>query len=50
MKKSTKKSDFIITMLLVLVLVTGLSLLLYPSFSNAWNQMHQTHAIEGYAQ
>jgi len=50
MEKSTKKSDRIITILLMLVLVIGLSLLLYPSFSNAWNQRHQTHAIEGYAQ
>ena len=50
MKKSTKKSDVIITVLLILVLVIGLSLLIYPSFSNAWNQIHQTHAIEGYAE
>ena len=50
MKKSRKKSDIIITILLVLVLVIGLSLLIYPSFSNMWNQFHQTHAIEGYAE
>ena len=50
MKKSTKKSDVIITVFLILVLVIGLSLLIYPSFSNAWNQIHQTHAIEGYAE
>lgn len=50
MKKSTKKTDLIFTILLVLVLIIGLSLLIYPSFSNAWNQRHQTHAIEGYAE
>lgn len=50
MRKSTKKSDFFLTMILILVLVIGLSLLLYPSFSNAWNQRHATHAIEGYAE
>ena len=50
MKKSRKKSDIVITVLLVLVLVIGLSLLIYPSFSNMWNQFHQTHAIEGYAE
>ena len=50
MKKSRKKSDTIITILLVLVLVIGLSLLVYPTFSNMWNQLHQTHAIEGYAE
>ena len=50
MKKSTKKSDFLVTLLLILVLIIGLSLLVYPSFSNAWNQIHQTHAIEGYVE
>lgn len=50
MRKGKKKSDSILTVILILVLVIGLSLLLYPSFSNAWNQRHATHAIEGYAQ
>ena len=50
MKKGTKKSDLVLTVILILVLVIGLSLLLYPSFSNAWNQRYATHAIEGYAE
>lgn len=50
MKKSTKKSDFLSTLILILVLITGLSLLIYPSFSNMWNQRYATHAIEGYAE
>ena len=33
------------TLILILVLVVGLSLLLYPSFSNYWNDLHQTKAI-----
>ena len=46
MKK--KKGNFI-TVLLVLVLLTGLSLLLYPSVSDYWNSFHQTRAISSYA-
>lgn len=37
------------TILLVLVLFIGLSLLLYPSFSDWWNSMHQTRAIVDYS-
>lgn len=42
-----KKGSFS-TIILILVLVTGLSLLLYPTFSNYWNTMHQSKAIEKY--
>lgn len=35
---------------LILMLVIGLSLLLYPSFSDYWNSMHQTRAIASYAE
>ncbi|MBQ3194543.1 MAG: class C sortase [Oscillospiraceae bacterium] len=44
MKKGTLSN-----ILLVLMLVVGLSLLLYPSFSDWWNDMHQTKAIANYA-
>ena len=37
------------TILLILVFVAGLSLLLYPSFSNGWNSFHQSRAITAYA-
>ena len=47
MKK--KKGNFI-TILLVLILLVGLSLLLYPSASNYWNSLHQTKAIANYAE
>lgn len=38
------------TLLLVAVLLVGLSLLLYPSFSDYWNSFHQSQAIASYAQ
>ena len=46
MKK--KKGNF--TTLLILVLLAGLSLLLYPSLSDYWNSFHQTRAIATYAE
>lgn len=36
------------TILLVLMLIIGLSLLLYPSFSDWWNSFNQSHAIANY--
>ena len=39
----------IITIVLVLMLFVGVSLLLYPTVSNYWNSFHQTKAIAGYA-
>ncbi len=42
-----KKGSFS-TIILILVLVVGLSLMLYPSFSNYWNDLHQTKAIADY--
>ena len=47
MKKN--KGNFI-TLLLVLILLAGLSLLLYPSVSDYWNSLHQTRAIATYAE
>lgn len=44
MKK--KRTDI----LLVLILLIGLSLLLYPSFSDYYNSFHQTRAIAHYAE
>ena len=38
------------TILLVIILLIGLSLLLYPSFSDWWNSFHQSHAIASYAE
>lgn len=44
-----RKNGFI-TFILLLVLLLGLSLLLYPTFSDYWNSMHQTKAIATYAE
>lgn len=46
MKKEKKKLANIFP---VLIFVIGLSLLLYPSFSDYWNSFHQSRAIASYA-
>ena len=43
-----KKRDKIYTVALIVVLVTGLFLLLYPSFSDWWNSRVQTKLISNY--
>ena len=43
-----KKINNLITVFLVLILLAGLSLLLYPTFSDWWNSYHQTKAIASY--
>ena len=45
-----KKQANFINALLVLILLVGLSLLLYPSVSDYWNSFHQTRAIASYAE
>lgn len=45
-----KKKDNYVTLLLFLILLAGLSLLLYPSVSDYWNSLHQTRAIATYAE
>lgn len=37
------------TIFLFLILLIGLSLMLYPSFSDWWNSMHQSRAIASYS-
>ena len=44
--KNGKSSNF----LLILIFFAGLSLLLYPSFSDYWNSFHQSRAIASYAE
>ena len=48
MKK--KGNNHITTILLFLILLSGLSLLLYPSVSDYWNSLHQSRAIASYAE
>jgi len=38
------------TIILILIFLAGLSLLLYPSFSDYWNSFHQSRAIASYAE
>ena len=38
------------TIILLLVFVIGLSLLLYPTFSDWWNSMHQSRAVASYVE
>lgn len=45
-----KKSSNFTTIILVLILFVGLSLLLYPSISDYWNSFHQSRAIASYAE
>ena len=45
-----RKTNGISTFLLILLLIAGLSLLLYPSVSNYWNTFHSSRAISTYAE
>ncbi len=42
-----KKTDFT-TLLLVAIMLAGLGLVVYPSFSDYWNSFHQSRAIASY--
>lgn len=45
-----KQRDHFLTVLFILILFAGLSLLLYPSISNYWNSFHSTQAIANYTE
>lgn len=44
------KKGSLSTIILILVFLVGLSLLLYPTVSDYWNSLHQSHAIAEYAE
>ena len=48
--KNKKKGSSLTTWILVLIMIAGLSLLLYPSFANWWNSFHASRAIAGYSE
>ena len=50
MKKEEPNKKTVSTILLLLVFLVGLSLLLYPTFSDWWNSLHQSRAVTGYAE
>ena len=43
-----KKSDIVSTIILTIILLVGLAVMLYPSFSNWWNSRVQSRAVAGY--
>ena len=49
-RKKQKKRQGWIDLLLILVLLVGLSIAAYPSFSDYWNSFHQSRAIATYAE
>lgn len=48
--KGKKKKSILPSLLLVLILLAGLSLLLYPALSDYWNSLHQSQAIASYVE
>lgn len=44
------RKDTVSTFILIVIFLVGLSLLLYPAFSDYWNSLHQSRAIAGYAE
>lgn len=46
--KRQRRGPSVSTIILVLILLTGIGILLYPSVSDWWNSMHSTRAIAGY--
>ena len=50
MRKNKKHSGNFTTVLLVIILLVGLSLLLYPSVSDYWNSFHSSVAITKYSE
>ena len=49
-KENPEMKQRIINLILTVILITGLSLLLYPSVSNWWNAKHQSRAIASYSE
>lgn len=46
--KKAKKRNIVSSVILVVILIAGLSLLLYPTVSNWWNSTRSTQAISSY--
>ena len=45
-----RRTNHLTTIILIVVLIVGLSLLLYPSASDYWNSFHSSKAISSYAE
>ena len=48
MRKKRKLTDILLTALLILMMLTGIAIFLYPAFSNWWNERTQIKIIEDY--
>ena len=46
--KKKKASDLLITLGLILIMLTGVAIFLYPAFSSWWNERAQTKVIDQY--
>ena len=49
-KKKKRRGPSISTIILVIILLAGLGILLYPTVSDWWNSMHATRAIASYVE
>ena len=47
-RKRERKKGSLSTIILVVILLIGLSVMLYPIISDYWNSFHQTRAIANY--
>ena len=47
-RKRKKKGGGLVNFILVLIMLIGLGVIAYPTFSDWWNSFHQTRAIAGY--
>lgn len=48
--KKTNRGSIRTTFILVVVLIAGIAVILYPTFSDWWNSFHQTRAIASYVE
>lgn len=49
-QKKKKRSGLASTLILVALLLVGMGILLYPTISNWWNNMHATQAVASYVE
>ena len=47
-KKKKRRGPSLSTIILVVILIVGMGIMLYPTVSDWWNSMHATQAIAGY--
>lgn len=49
-RRRRKKKFSVVNLILVLILLIGLGIMAYPTFSDWWNSFHQSRAIAGYVE